>query len=145
MTEQETKNQNNDNAALVEITSELVSAYVSNNPVPVSELSSLIADVHTSLSKLSGVVAEAPAPIKPKPAVPIRSSIKEDQIICLHCGKAHKSLKRHLSSQHNQTPEQYKEFWGLDGSYPMVSPVYAEARSKLAKKMGLGRKAGASK
>ncbi|EIM74904.1 MucR family transcriptional regulator [Nitratireductor aquibiodomus RA22] len=124
---------------LIELTADVVAAYVSNNPVPASELSNLIADVHAALGRVSGT-PEAPPAEKQKPAVNPKRSVHEDYIICLEDGKKFKSLKRHLMTHYSMTPEQYREKWGLDANYPMVAPSYAVARSKLAKQMGLGRK-----
>ncbi|WP_328850062.1 MucR family transcriptional regulator [Tritonibacter mobilis] len=128
----------NDNM-LIELTADVVAAYVSNNPVPASELSNLISDVHSALGRVSGT-PEAPPAEKQKPAVNPKRSVHEDYIICLEDGKKFKSLKRHLMTHYGMTPEQYREKWGLDPNYPMVAPSYAVARSKLAKQMGLGRK-----
>ncbi|MDN2566361.1 MucR family transcriptional regulator [Aquibium sp. A9E412] len=134
-----TENPTNNQDTLIELTADVVAAYVSNNPVPVSELSNLIADVHAALGRVGAAEEQAPAE-RPKPAVNPKRSVQEDYIICLEDGKKFKSLKRHLMTHYNLTPEQYREKWGLDPSYPMVAPSYAAARSKLAKKMGLGRK-----
>lgn len=128
----------NDNM-LIELTADVVAAYVSNNPVPASELSNLISDVHSALGRVSGT-PEAPPAETQKPAVNPKRSVHEDYIICLEDGKKFKSLKRHLMTHYGMTPEQYREKWGLDPNYPMVAPSYAVARSKLAKQMGLGRK-----
>lgn len=126
---------------LIELTADVVAAYVSNNPVPASELSNLIADVHAALGRVAGSAAPEPLPIdKQKPAVNPKRSVHDDYIVCLEDGKKFKSLKRHLMTHYNLTPEQYREKWGLDANYPMVAPSYAAARSELAKKMGLGRK-----
>ena len=126
---------------LRELTADVVSAYVSNNPVPMSELSNLIAEVHTALGSTAsgGAAANEPAE-RPKPAVPIKKSVTPDYIICLEDGKQFKSLKRHLSSRYDMTPEEYRARWNLPPDYPMVAPNYAAARSKLAREMGLGRK-----
>ncbi|WP_048649478.1 MucR family transcriptional regulator [Nitratireductor soli] len=124
---------------LIELTAEVVAAYVSNNPVPASELPNLIADVHAALGRVSGSSEPAPAE-KQKPAVNPKRSVHDDYIICLEDGKKFKSLKRHLMTHYGMTPEQYREKWGLDANYPMVAPSYAVARSQLAKQMGLGRK-----
>jgi predicted transcriptional regulator len=123
---------------LIELTADVVAAYVSNNPVQVGDLPNLIADVHAALARVGGP-EQAPAE-KPKPAVNPKKSIFDDYIICLEDGKKFKSLKRHLMTHYGLTPEEYREKWGLDASYPMVAPNYAAARSQLAKKMGLGRK-----
>lgn len=124
---------------LIELTSDIVSAYVSNNPIPVGELPNLIADVHAALGRL-GSTAQSPANDKLKPAVNPKKSIHDDYIICLEDGKKFKSLKRHLATHYGLSPEQYREKWGLEPNYPMVAPNYAAARSHLAKQMGLGRK-----
>ncbi|MBB6012292.1 MucR family transcriptional regulator [Aquamicrobium sp. NLF2-7] len=126
---------------LIELTADVVAAYVSNNPVPASELSNLIADVHAALGRVAGSASPEPLPVdKQKPAVNPKRSVHDDYIICLEDGKKFKSLKRHLMTHYNLTPEQYREKWGLDANYPMVAPSYAAARSELAKQMGLGRK-----
>jgi predicted transcriptional regulator len=125
-------------ASYIELAADIVSAYVSNNSVPSADLPSLISDVHLALVKVAGGGAEAPAEA-PKPAVPVKKSITPDYIVCLEDGKKFKSLKRHLRTQYNMTPEQYRERWGLPVDYPMVAPNYAKARSQLAKEMGLGQ------
>jgi len=135
ITEQSTRN----HEVLIELTADVVAAYVSNNPVPVGELPGLIADVHAALGRVGGA-AELPPVDKQKPAVNPKKSVQDDYIICLEDGKKFKSLKRHLMTHYNLTPDQYREKWSLDSSYPMVAPNYANARSQLAKKMGLGRK-----
>jgi len=127
------------NNAFVEMTADLVSAYVSNNPIPASELPALIAQIHQSLSALVGNVA-APTEEAQKPAVNPKRSVHDDYIVCLEDGKKFKSLKRHLSTHYDMTPEQYREKWKLPVDYPMVAPAYAATRSSLAKQMGLGRK-----
>lgn len=124
----------------IELTADIVSAYLANNTVSSSDIPSLISDIHMALVKVSAgqdipVVSE-PA----KPAVPVKKSITSDYIICLEDGKKFKSLKRHLRTAYNMSPEQYREKWGLSQDYPMVAPNYAEARSQLAKQMGLGQK-----
>jgi predicted transcriptional regulator len=124
---------------LIELTADVVAAYVSNNPVPVGELPNLISDVHAALGRVGGPV-EQPVVEKQKPAVNPKRSVHDDFIICLEDGKKFKSLKRHLMTHYSLTPEQYREKWALDATYPMVAPNYATARSQLAKKMGLGRK-----
>ncbi|HEY3222629.1 MAG TPA: MucR family transcriptional regulator [Pseudolabrys sp.] len=122
----------------IELTAEIVSAYVSNNTVPAGEIPSLINQVHAALSRVSGKSVEGPAePLKP--AVSVKKSITPEYIVCLEDGKKFKSLKRHLRTQYNMTPEQYREKWGLSADYPMVAPNYAAARSQLAKQMGLGQ------
>lgn len=124
---------------IVELTAEVVAAYVSNNVVPVGELPGLIADVHNALGNMS--TKQEPVIIeKAKPAVPVKKSVQDDQITCLECGLKFKSLKRHLMTHHGLSPEEYREKWELSSDYPMVAPAYAEARSRLAKEMGLGQK-----
>jgi predicted transcriptional regulator len=124
---------------LIELTAEVVSAYVSNNSVSASDLPMLIGEVYNALNRVGSVPVVPPAePLKP--AVNPKKSITPDYIICLEDGKKFKSLKRHLSTMYNMTPEQYREKWGLAADYPMVAPNYAEARSRLAKEMGLGQK-----
>jgi predicted transcriptional regulator len=129
------------NEMLMELTAEVVAAYVSNNSVPAGDLPSLISDIHTALGRMNAPVAE-PAPVaeKQKPAVNPKRSITDDYIICLEDGKKIKSLKRHIMTHYGLTPEQYREKWELDSNYPMVAPNYAAARSILARKIGLGRK-----
>ena len=123
----------------IELAADIVSAYVGNNPVPMAELPTLIGEVHAALARIGGT--PAPKSIEPaKPAVSARRSVHEDYIICLEDGKRFKSLRRHLRSQYNLSPEQYREKWNLASDYPMVAPNYAKARSQLAKQMGLGQK-----
>ncbi|CDX17076.1 MucR family transcriptional regulator [Mesorhizobium sp. LCM 4577] len=126
-------------SAVIELTAEVVSAYVSNNPVPVGDLPALIDRVHGALKSAGGGTAEKPETLTP--AVPIRKSVTPDYIISLEDGKKFKSLKRHLSVHYGLTPDEYRAKWGLPADYPMVAPNYAAARSSLAKSMGLGRKA----
>jgi predicted transcriptional regulator len=124
--------------SFIELTAEIVSAYVSNNPVPAADMPGLINQVHSALTRISGGQADAqPEPLKP--AVSVKKSITPDYIVCLEDGKKFKSLKRHLRTQYNMTPEQYRDKWGLPPDYPMVAPNYAAARSQLAKQMGLGQ------
>lgn len=125
--------------SLLELTADVVAAYVSNNPVPVSELPGLIAEIHAALGRIGGAVEAAPVE-KQKPAVNPKKSVGDDYIICLEDGKKFKSLKRHLMTHFGLSPEAYREKWGLEPNYPMVAPNYATARSNLAKSMGLGRK-----
>ena len=134
-TEPQTANQD----ILLELTADLVAAYVSNNPVPATELANLIADVHAALGRVGSAPEQAPVE-KQKPAVNPKRSVFDDYIVCLEDGKKFKSLKRHLMTHYDLTPEQYREKWGLEPNYPMVAPSYAAARSALAKKTGLGRK-----
>ena len=122
----------------IDLTANIVSAYLSNNPTPASEIPNLISQVHSALLRVSSGRTEAP--LEPsKPAVSVKKSIAPDYLVCLEDGKRFKSLKRHLRTQYNMTPEQYREKWGLPPEYPMVAPNYAVARSQLAKKMGLGQ------
>ena len=123
----------------IELAADIVSAYVSKNSVTVGDLPNLINDVHAALMRVSNGAAEVPAEA-PKPAIPIKKSITPEYILCLEDGKKFKSLKRHLRTQYDMTPEQYREKWGLPADYPMVAPNYAQARSQLAKNMGLGQK-----
>ncbi|MEI9803908.1 MAG: MucR family transcriptional regulator [Pseudolabrys sp.] len=126
------------NGNYIELTAEIVSAYVSNNAVAAAEIPGLINQIHSALTRVSGKPGEAPAePLKP--AVSVKKSITPEHIVCLEDGKKFKSLKRHLRTQYNMTPEQYREKWGLGADYPMVAPNYAAARSQLAKQMGLGQ------
>ena len=124
---------------LIELTADVVAAYVSKNPVPVADLPSLIGQVNSAL-KAAANGAPEPENQALKPAVPIRKSVTPDYIISLEDGKKFKSLKRHLAMHYNLTPEEYRARWGLPKDYPMVAPNYAAARSALAKTMGLGRK-----
>lgn len=123
----------------VELAAEIVSAYVSNNSLPLSELASLITTVHGVMIRLSGATPETTLAEPLKPAVPIKKSISDDYIVCLEDGRKFKSLKRHLRTRYNQTPEQYRARWQLPVDYPMVAPGYAEKRSRMAKDMGLGQ------
>jgi predicted transcriptional regulator len=122
----------------IELAADIVSAYVSNNSVAAADLPALIGDVHAALVRLGSGTAPAAADIL-KPAVPPKKSVTNDYIICLEDGKKFKSLKRHLRTQYNMTPDEYREKWGLPPDYPMVAPNYANARSELAKQMGLGQ------
>jgi predicted transcriptional regulator len=122
----------------IELTADIVSAYVSNNSVSASDIPGLINQVHAALMRVSSGQSEAPAePLKP--AISVKKSITPEYIVCLEDGKKFKSLKRHLRTQYNMTPEQYRDKWGLPPDYPMVAPNYAAARSQLAKQMGLGQ------
>ena len=124
---------------LVELTADIVSAFVSNNPVVAADLPSLIGEVHEALSRAANRGVEPPRE-ELKPAIAVKKSITPDHIICLEDGKKFKSLKRHLRTHYNISPEEYREKWGLPHDYPMVAPNYASARSNLAKKMGLGQR-----
>lgn len=131
------------NEELIALTASIVSAYVTRNNAPTAELPRLIASTHAALASLAG--PPAPAAVEALvPAVPIRKSVTPDAIICLEDGRAFKSLKRHLSASYGLTPDQYRTKWNLPADYPMVAPNYAEARSALAKSLGLGGKGAAS-
>jgi predicted transcriptional regulator len=123
----------------ITLAADIVSAFISNNSVPSNEIASLVGDVHAALLRLSEVVERSPMPETPKPAVPPRKSVTDEYIVCLEDGRRFKSLKRHLRTHFDLSPEQYREKWGLDADYPMVAPAYAKARSSLAKEMGLGQ------
>ncbi len=124
---------------IVELAADIVAAYVGNNAVPANDLPNLINQVYSALAGAVSGAAQAET-AKANPAVPIRRSITPDHIICLEDGKKFKSLKRHLRTHYDLTPEQYREKWGLPADYPMVAPNYAKARSELARKMGLGQR-----
>ena len=129
---------------LLKFASEIVAAYVSNNPIPVSEIPAMIKSVHATLGGLAGGVStETPTALKP--AVAIKKSVTPEFIICLEDGKKLKMLKRYLRSRYDLTPEEYRAKWGLPADYPMVAPNYAAQRSEFAKKIGLGRSAPATK
>jgi predicted transcriptional regulator len=123
----------------VGLVADIVSAYVSNNSLPSSDLGSLIGDVHAVVVKLVDNPAQAAPTEPPKPAVPIKKSITEEYLVCLEDGRKFKSLKRHLRTRYNLTPEQYRAKWQLPPDYPMVAPGYAQTRSRMAKDMGLGQ------
>jgi predicted transcriptional regulator len=128
---------------LITLTADIVAAHVSNNSVAVSDVPTLIGNVHSALAGLSGgntVPAAAP-----EPAVPIRLSVKKDYIVCLDDGKKLKMLKRHLMTHYGMTPDDYRTKWGLPADYPMVAPAYAETRRALAKAIGLGRAPGSGR
>ncbi|MBX7457774.1 MucR family transcriptional regulator [Qipengyuania sp. 1NDH17] len=125
---------------LITLTSDIVAAHVSNNSVAVDDVPALISNVYSALSGLGGGGATEEA--RPDPAVSVRASVKKDHIICLDCGKKMKMLKRHLSTEHDMTPDEYRQRWDLPSDYPMVAPEYADTRRDLAKKIGLGRKPG---
>ena len=126
----------NDTSSL-ESVSKIVSAYVSNNSLPSGEISQLIWTVHDALES-PGQTASS----RPEPAVPIKKSVTPDYVICLEDGKKLKMLKRHLRNAFDMSPDDYRQKWGLSSDYPMVAPEYAARRSAMAKKIGLGRKAG---
>src|ERR1044072_6767066 len=131
-------NENTAGGGYIELTADIVSAYVSNNSVSASDIPNLINQVHTALVRVSAGQSDA-APEPLKPAISLKKSITPDYLVCLEDGKKFKSLKRHLRTQYNMTPETYREKWSLPPDYPMVAPTYAAARSQLAKQMGLGQ------
>jgi predicted transcriptional regulator len=130
--------ENTGDSVYIALAANIVSAYVSHNSVASGEIANLISQVYAALKRVAGgqstVTAEAP-----KPAVPIKRSVTPEYIVCLEDGLKFKSLKRHLRTRYNLTPDQYREKYGLPPDYPMVAPNYAAARSKLAKDMGLGQ------
>ncbi|MBX3576097.1 MAG: MucR family transcriptional regulator [Rhizobiaceae bacterium] len=136
MTDEATHNDSSDAVALA---SDIVVAYVSNNSVPRAELPALIADIHAAIQRLRTGATPVPDETR-SPAVPIKKSVTAEYIVCLEDGKKFKSLKRHLSTHYNLSPDEYRQKWSLPRDYPMVAPAYAAARSSLAKSMGLGRK-----
>ena len=127
-----------DKAEIIGMTTDIVSAYLSNNTVSAAELPTLIQSVHRALSTVStGIDTSAPAP--KDPAVPVKKSITPDFLVCLEDGRKFKSLKRHLRTKYDMSPDEYRTKWGLPKDYPMVAPKYAETRSALARQMGLGQ------
>lgn len=129
-----------DNTNLIELTTEIVSSFVTKNPIPTASLPELIRSVHSTLAELSSSdPSKAP---RPEPAVPVSKSITPDYLICLEDGRQLKMLKRYLRSRYDMTPEQYRARWNLPADYPMVAPNYAKIRSEKAKEIGLGRKTG---
>jgi len=127
-----------DKAEIIEMTAEIVAAYVENNTVASADLPGLIQSVHRALSGVTAGPETVEAPPK-EPAVPVRRSITPDHLVCLEDGRKFKSLKRHLRTKYNMSPEEYRTKWSLPKDYPMVAPNYAKARSELAKQMGLGQ------
>jgi predicted transcriptional regulator len=123
--------------ALLQLATDIVSSYVGNNRTTLEQLPDLIRQVHRQLGRLETQGSGEAA--MPEPAVPIRRSVKNDEIICLDCGQAQKTLKRHLWNAHGLTPEAYREKWRLPADYPLVAPEYAKRRSEMAKMIGLGR------
>jgi MucR family transcriptional regulator, transcriptional regulator of exopolysaccharide biosynthesis len=121
------------------LTAQIVSAHVRHNTVPPDALPGLIQEVYKTLTNVGKQTVQAE---KPSPAVTVKQSIRHDRIVCLEDGKSFSMLKRHLMTDHKLTPQQYRDKWGLPRDYPMVAPAYAQTRSTLAKKIGLGRKAG---
>lgn len=129
---------------LIKYASDIVAAYVSNNPVPIAEIPGMIKSIHAALGGLAGGAASELATTQ-KPAVAVRKSVTPEFIVCLEDGKKLKMLKRYLRSRYGLTPEEYRAKWGLPADYPMVAPNYAAQRSEFAKKIGLGRSAPATK
>ncbi len=127
-----------DKAEIIEMTAEIVAAYVENNTISTSDLPALIQSVHRALTSVAAG-GEAVEPAPKEPAVPVRRSITPDYLVCLEDGRKFKSLKRHLRTKYNMSPEDYRAKWGLAKDYPMVAPNYAKARSDLTKQMGLGQ------
>jgi predicted transcriptional regulator len=127
---------------VVERTADIVAAYVGNHVVALDDVGRLISDVHAALTKTLNRSEGAPVTEKQKPAVSIRKSLQDNYLTCLECGSSFKSLKRHLTTHHDLAPEEYREKWDLPSDYPMVAPSYAQARSDLAKSIGLGKKLG---
>jgi predicted transcriptional regulator len=128
---------------ILRLATEIVAAYVSNNPIPPGEVPAMIKSVHGTLGSLAGV-SQGEVQTTQRPAIPIKRSITPDYIMCLEDGKKLKMLKRYLRSNFNMTPEEYRAKWGLPADYPMVAPNYAAQRSEFAKKIGLGRTASSS-
>jgi predicted transcriptional regulator len=127
-----------DKADVIESATDIVSAYVGNNTVAAADLPALIQRVYQALTGISSGSIEVEASPK-EPAVSLKKSITADYIVCLEDGRKFKSLKRHLRTKYNLSPEEYRAKWGLSKDYPMVAPNYARARSDLAKQMGLGQ------
>ena len=123
---------------LLRLSTDIVAAYVSRNPISVSNLPDLIGTVRSGLQTLGEPQAAAPT-VRQKPAVPISRSVQHDYVVCLEDGKQLKMLKRYLRSRYDLSPDEYRRKWGLPVDYPMVAPAYAERRSDFAKKIGLGR------
>lgn len=136
MTENHPENMSRDE--LLRMTTQVVAAYVGNNPVPEAQISDVIQSVYGSLEGLGG--GDNGTQTKQKPAVPIKRSITPDHIVCLEDGKKLKMLKRYLRTAYNMTPEEYRTKWGLPADYPMVAPNYAKQRSAFAKQIGLGKR-----
>ncbi len=130
--------ENNDSNELLGLTEKIVSSHISNNSVASADLPGLIKTVHAALAN---IITAGESPPTPKPVVPIKKSVTPNHIVCLEDGRKFKMLKRHLKTDHNMTPKEYRERWGLASDYPIVAPAYAEKRSQLAKKIGLGKKA----
>ena len=130
--------ENQQHSHLIGLTTDIVTSYVSNNSVPMDQLGQFIDVVYTTLSELNNSNNSSPQVLVP--AIPIKKSVTYDYIVCLEDGKKFKSIKRHLKTAYNMTPEEYKAKWNLPSDYPMVAPSYSEKRSQLANSMGLGKK-----
>jgi predicted transcriptional regulator len=131
-----------DKNTVIKLTAEIVAAYVANNQVAQSDLPKLIGEVYRSLSGATNFSEPKQEQPQLKPAISARKSVAPDYLVCLEDGKKFKSIKRHLRTHHDLSPEQYREKWNLPSDYPMVAPNYAQARSSLAKKIGLGQRRG---
>jgi len=127
-------------STLIELATQIVAAYVGRNAVEQADLPRLITEVHKALEQVAGAPPRRDDSLDPKPAISVKKSITPDYLVCLEDGKKFKSLKRHLRTHFNLTPEQYRDKWNLPADYPMVAPNYANSRSKLAKNMGLGQR-----
>jgi predicted transcriptional regulator len=123
---------------VLSLTAQIVAAHVANNTIDPADLPKLINDVHRALANAGQSTATPP---RAEPAVDIKRSVRNDHIVCLECGKHFSMLKRHLNTDHQLTPQEYRQKWGLPPTYPVVAPDYAKTRSALANKIGLGRKA----
>ena len=129
--------------ALIELTADIVSAHVSNNHVALGDVATLVGQVHQALSRLGQMPEDAPPPMK-TPVVSARASVRAEYLVCMECGKKQKTLKRHLQTAHQMTPEQYRADYSLSKDYPMVAPDYSKRRSEMAQSIGLGRQRKAS-
>ena len=130
-----------DEANIAQLAADIVAAYVANNPLPQAELPGVIAAVHGALAA-AGSQETPVAKTDQKPAVAIRRSVTPEYLVCLEDGKQFRTLKRHLRAEHDMTPEQYRQKWGLKPDYPIVAPDYTQQRSQMARKMGLGQRKG---
>ena len=128
-----------DTANVIELTVDIISAHITKNSVQVDDLPDLITKVHDAMSQVAATGSTEPQEL-PKPAVSIRGSVRDDEIICLDCGKSFQFLKRHLTAVHGMSPQEYRTKWRLKPHYPMTAPNYSAARSKMAKASGLGRR-----
>jgi predicted transcriptional regulator len=124
---------------LIELTAEIVAAYVEKHALAAADLPALINQVHATLTDIDTPGAATSEASKPEPAVPIRKAVQPDYVVDLFTGKRFKSLKRHLRTKHNMSPEEYRAYWGLPTDFPMVAPNYAKSRSELARASGLGQ------